>query len=217
VKALFYKQYNTSLYDEAYFQRTQERTETPGFSKEMELIIDLLQINNFDSVLDVGCGTGSSIKYILSKFNNIKIVGVEPSFLSLKKYCLGKYAVFNAFSDNLPFKSNTFTKVYLSHVIGHIENVNASLTEIRRVMKGGGKIVILTPRLFYRRIVYFKNIFDNFKPDPTILQYYSKSKLLKHLSSTGFQEEKTFAFDFYPNSYIERIIKKRLIGVFKAI
>lgn len=211
-----YKKYNKSLYDDSYFLRTQKRTETHGFFKEMDLIIESLQLKDSDTVLDVGCGTCSSMKYIKSRYENIQIVGVEPSFSAIKNYCPGMSNILNGYAQKLPFKDNTFTKVYLNHVIGHIDDIHEGLKEIRRIMKTDGRLAIVTPRLLYRRVIYFKNLFDNFKPDPTVLRYYSESKLRKHLSLAGFKKDKVFAFDFQPNNFIERMIKKRIMGLFVA-
>ena len=46
---------------------------------------------------------------------------------------------------SLPFRDNSFDKVWVVHVIEHVENVVSTIEELHRLTRAGGVIVIETP------------------------------------------------------------------------
>ncbi len=46
---------------------------------------------------------------------------------------------------SLPFRDSSFDKVWVIHVIEHVENVVATIEELHRLTRAGGVIVIETP------------------------------------------------------------------------
>ena len=101
--------------------------------------------------LDYGCGSGHIIGYFLEE--NIKIYGVDMSEKSIEvvnqKYegCSywGGGRVFKG--DKLPFTDNMFDLITCTEVIEHIlpKHMELFLSELRRIMKVGGRILITTP------------------------------------------------------------------------
>ncbi len=51
----------------------------------------------------------------------------------------------NIDSGALPFRDNSFDKVWVVHVIEHVENVVSTIEELHRLTRAGGVIVIETP------------------------------------------------------------------------
>lgn len=89
-----------------------------------------------DKVLDVG-GTKS---YKAGYFNieDVEYLNIDPAtnpdYLSS--------------GENIPVKENLYDAVILSKVLEHLENPEVVLTEIFRVLKPGGTLLITTPFLF---------------------------------------------------------------------
>lgn len=126
-----------------YYDKVRPAPDKVWFSK----IIDYGEINSNCSVLDVGCGTG---RFPLSILNakRCMICAVEPSIEMLKqaimKDKLGHILWVRGDGQRLSFQSTIFDCVYMTLVIHHIEDKEAVLREIYRVLKKNGRCVIMT-------------------------------------------------------------------------
>ena len=108
------------------------------YKKYFDLFIKTKILN----VLDVGCGNGNTINYLISKNKNLKkAIGVEPSEKAVKllnrKYIQKKIKFIAAFNHNLPLKDNEFDLVISWGVLSWIDRNNylQSLGELCRVTK----------------------------------------------------------------------------------
>jgi len=116
--------------------------ETKAFKNDLYKRIGLKKLFFKKKILDLGCGHGTDA-ILLEKFAS-RVTGVDISkykeweLLRTKKI---KYVKAN--SSKLPFKDNTFDGVYLKDLLHHINDINGTLNEIKRVTKSDGKIVIL--------------------------------------------------------------------------
>lgn len=101
--------------------------------------------------LDVGCGTGDICLEILSQCPNARVVGIDPSEGML---VIGRKKIASAgLSDaielqvgdalNLPFSHDRFDGAITSFCIRNVTDRFRCLSEIRRVVKPGGWLVIL--------------------------------------------------------------------------
>ena len=97
-------------------------------------------------VLEVGCGEGRGIDWIISHATSYAAIDkIEPVIAELKKkYPQGKF-----YSGNIPplsaFPDNSFDRVVSFQVIEHIEDDRLFLKEIYRVLKPGGRALLTTP------------------------------------------------------------------------
>ncbi len=101
-------------------------------------------------VLIVGCGTGGELIKLTKKGS--EVFAIEPNEKALEichikceKENIPVKNVMNAYSENLPFDSNTFDFVYCFTVLEHVEDVNLSIQEMVRCVKLDGKVFIQTP------------------------------------------------------------------------
>lgn len=122
-------------------------------------------------ILDVATGTGDLAIESLS-LSPTKVVGVDISAGMLevgKKKIAAKNLSSKVFlelgdSENLHFDDNTFDAVTVAFGVRNFENLQKGLSEIRRVLKPGGTLVVLEfskPEVFpFKQIYnfYFKNI-----------------------------------------------------------
>lgn len=118
-------------------------------------LITALQIKSGDHVLDLGCGTGRLVEYvvgIVGKTGNV--VGIDPSehriaiaAKKVKKFSNVKLII-GSNNDLKGFSDNSLDIVYINSVFHHIEGKEgkeATLLNILRLLKPGGRLGIADP------------------------------------------------------------------------
>ena len=81
-------------------------------------------------------------------------------------------------TNKIPFKRNFFDCVLISHVIGHVANTETLFKNLRRVLSSNGIMILVTPNKYYKFFYFFRNIFNNYQPDETIVKYYSLTGII---------------------------------------
>ncbi len=118
--------------------------------------------------LNLGCG--SDIKKGYVNLDSVKLSGVD--------------VVHDLDKIPYPFKANTFGEVYARHVLEHVTDLVATLEELLRITKPGGKIVVICPYFSnpgafsdptHKRFFTY-NTFDYFTVGSG-LSYYSKVRV----------------------------------------
>ncbi|MBA7609980.1 Ubiquinone biosynthesis O-methyltransferase [subsurface metagenome] len=108
--------------------------------------LKLLQPNQNDRILDIGCGLGY-FSELLSK-RGARVWGVDADAASIAfstRNIKGNFVIGRA--ESLPFKANAFDKILCSEVLEHIQDDERALAEIFRVGRSGATVVITTPAL----------------------------------------------------------------------
>lgn len=133
-------------------------------------------------ILDVATGTGDFAFEALSILNPDKIVGVDISqgMLDVAKQKITKRNLGDKFevklgdSEGLPFEANEFDAVTVAYGVRNFENLEKGLADINRVLKPGGKAVVLEfskPKTFPIKQLY--NFYFNYIT-PGIGKLFSK-------------------------------------------
>ena len=112
--------------------------------------VRLLKKHQPKLILDIATGTGDFAIEALS-LNPEKIIGVDISegMLSvgreklIKKNLTDKIELISGDSEFLPFEDNLFDAVIVSFGVRNFENLEKGLSDMLRVLKPGGKVVIL--------------------------------------------------------------------------
>ncbi len=135
------------------------------------------------SVLDLGSGTGAAFAQLM----NYETTALDPDKKMLELNIFENKVLGTA--ENLPFDDNSFDNVFCSFVWRNISDTNKALSEIYRVVKPGGKFVLL----------------DMTRPKNSILRIIHKIGSFKVLHLIGFLtfnlKEYRFLYkslDFYP-------------------
>src|SRR5271168_3422076 len=90
-------------------------------------------------VLDAGCGSS----LIVQSINNV--VGMDFNYAKLRYLRRYEIPLVNASAFALPFKDDSFDCVISSQVIEHIRYDETLFTEMRRVLRTGGMLILGTP------------------------------------------------------------------------
>src|SRR6478735_1190646 len=137
--------------------------------------IGLLKKSAPKQILDIATGTGDFAIEALN-VNPDKITGIDISEGMLavgrekliKKGLSGKIELLSGDSENLQFEANKFDAVTAAFGVRNFENLEKGLSEMNRVLKPGGRVVILEfskPTAFPMKQAYnfyFKNILPVF-------------------------------------------------------
>ncbi len=126
--------------------------------------VRLLKKHQPKLILDIATGTGDFAIEALS-LNPEKIIGVDISegMLSvgreklIKKNLTDKIELISGDSEFLPFEDNFFDAVIVSFGVRNFENLDKGLSDMLRVLKPGGKVVILEfskPKSFPFKQIY---------------------------------------------------------------
>jgi SAM-dependent methyltransferase len=116
-----------------WFQKPHNR-----FISELEtrLMIDMLDPAPGDSIIDIGCGTGSSLLPFIEK--GLQVTGLDPSpyMLDIAAKNLGNRAdLHRGFAEDLPFDDNAFNYACLVTTLEFLEDPKKALEEVCRVTK----------------------------------------------------------------------------------
>jgi SAM-dependent methyltransferase len=101
-----------------------------------------------DRILDVGCGAGESTRELVQRNRNV--VGTDLSMLFMnadRVSATTRPAYVTSDASQLPFADHTFDVVCAMEFIEHVWPVHTVLSEIDRVLKPSGRIVIMSPNL----------------------------------------------------------------------
>ncbi|MGO9386936.1 MAG: class I SAM-dependent methyltransferase [Methanobacterium sp.] len=166
-------------YDSSYYGKHGKKLHNSVFSK--------LNHISFNSLLDVGCGTGNLLLLISSKYEaSFAGVDISPDMLEIARDKLGEKAdLIVGDSENLPFDDESFDVVTCTDSFHHYPHPGNVLLEFKRVLKREGHIIIAdlsVPQPFRQ----LGNLLIPFTKDGDV-RIYSESEIRKLLDNTGFK------------------------------
>lgn len=165
--------------------------------------INLADINELHTVLDLTTGTGELIKGVLKKVIPKYIVGADFSvdMLNIAKEKISEEDFVAADAQYLPFKNELFDRILISFGFRNIMDKDLALKELHRVLKKDGRLIILEfsqPR---------------FKPLATIYNLYFNN-ILPYIGGIISGNSKAYAYlpasvyRFYKKDELYELIEK---------
>src|SRR3954463_11062659 len=96
-------------------------------------------------ILDVGCGTGQTAAYLAAQYGAIVTgIDINPVMVEKAKTRMARYQlpveIIQGSIENCPLKDETFDFIISESVLSFV-NKPRSLTEIFRLLKGGGRFI----------------------------------------------------------------------------
>lgn len=119
-------------------------------AKERRLTLSLLDPDEGDRVLDVGCGPGNYTRYIAEAVPRGMVVGIDPSRAMIAAAARTEegrernVAYVRGDGANLPFDDSVFDAASCVGALHMVEEPMSALDEIVRVVKPGGRLVLVT-------------------------------------------------------------------------
>ena len=109
---------------------------------------DFVKLRKFSgNVIDIATGTGDIAIKIKGKYPNVAITGYDPSNnmlnLARKKNTHKDINFLQGFCEDMPFENEFFDIATITFGIRNTKSVNESLTEIRRILKKNGVLMIM--------------------------------------------------------------------------
>jgi len=108
-------------------------------------IMELLDRNPFAKLLDLGCDEGTWTLELAKKIGTKQIYGIEiveeRAKIARKKQINVKIANLN---KKFPFEDNYFDVIHANQVIEHVPNIDHFVSEIYRVLKPQGYVIVST-------------------------------------------------------------------------
>ena len=139
-----------------------------------ELTVKLLQLRSDDQVLEVGFGGGDLINRLAPIVTRGRIVGVdfspEMTALCARRFAelikIGRIELRTASVADLPYASHAFTKACTVNTIYFWPDPVASLKELWRTLRKGGRLVVgFNTKATAEKLPYTRHGFTLYDPD----------------------------------------------------
>ncbi len=159
-----------------------------GDTSDNEFIDKFLSsLSGGDKVLDAGCGVGDDCEYMDKK--GFKAYGIDFSKGMLKeakeRYPQGRY--WKADMTTIPFRDGLFDGILANCSLFHIptELVGKALNEFKRVLKPGGKILLILLEGIGEQMVE-----EPYRPGKYVYtKFYTREEITQLLTEHGFKVE----------------------------
>ena len=146
--------------------------------------LDLIDIHDGWTMLDIGCGGGATLKRLLKRSNDAQVYGIDISQESVAKArkvnakVLDKQVfVSQGSAEKLPYGDQMFDLVTAVETVYFWPNLPDCLQEVGRVLKPGGKFAILV------EVIEGDSVWTKVVDGMTA---YSPEQLKKLLDDAGF-------------------------------
>lgn len=143
---LMYPKYTMALWDKGAQNLEQAQIDM------VQDLIEKAQIKDGDEILDIGCGFGSALHYILAKFPNCKVTGLNLSaehcqYIREKiqdpesYFSSDRFTLIEEDFNNITFERK-FDKIITLGVFEHIGNLTNSFKKVASFLKPEGKFLL---------------------------------------------------------------------------
>lgn len=95
-----------------------------------------------EKILVVGCGDGNEVACLSEYFPSSNVYGID---IDAKPVTYNRCVIEAGDAQNLRFSSNEFDLIYSYHVIEHITDPVKAISEMSRVLRNEGDLLIGTP------------------------------------------------------------------------
>lgn len=147
-----------------------------------EWLLQKIDIKSQKSILEVGCGFGRNMKYLIDQgINPKRITGVDisPEMIKKARKYLRKGSTLKTGNIlELPFKDNSFDLVFTHGVLMHVEpkNIQRAISELVRVSKK--KIILIEQNYGGNYYTFIHNYRKTLKHlNINIVEYNTSKKL----------------------------------------
>ena len=183
-------------YYEDLWERLPAELDPPSFERRLHFLLG--EVRPGDRALDVGCGTGDFTAAMARA--GADAIGVDVAEAALRRARSRHPGVefrLVPLDGPLPFEDGSFELVWASEVIEHVADTARWLSEVRRVLAPGGRLLVTTPS--HGRLRVAVGGVERFsEPLGDHLHLYTKRSLGSLLGEFGFGEVRVRAVEGPP-------------------
>lgn len=118
-----------------------------GQERRLQMIARWAQLNDA-RVLDVGCGVGMYTSALIQRYTS-QVHGLEYELPRAMDARATTPQVVSAAAEHLPYPSDSFDTLLSHETLEHVQDDQAAVREMLRVLKVGGRAVIFVPNRWY--------------------------------------------------------------------
>lgn len=149
-------------------------------------------------VVEAACGTGQGLGYIAGLAKSLRAGDFSEEILKIgRRHYDGRVSLQQFDAQDMPFENLSADIVILFEAIYYLPSAEKFVSECRRVLRNGGKVLIATAN---------KDLYD-FNPSPYSHRYYGVLEMKELFSSRGFEVEFFGAWPLQALSLRQRILR----------
>jgi SAM-dependent methyltransferase len=185
-------------------------------------------------LLDAGCGRGRTFLY-RRRLPAVRVVGLDVSPHARDNPNVDSQVRGNV--ETLPVADASFDAVLSTHVVEHLARPEAAFGEMARVLRPGGRLLLLTPNrrhyvpLLARLLppglhaaVSRRRGLGEYDVFPTLYRANTAADLRRLAAGAGLHVERLEAFEaepeylaFHPLAYAAGVLYERLVNRYRAL
>jgi len=180
-----------SEYHEALWRELPKGLEPAAFGPRLAFLLD--SVRPGQRVLDVGCGEGAFAAELVRA--GAEVLGLDVAEEPLRRARAahpGLELRLLASETRWELEDCSFDLVWAGEVIEHVADTAGWFSELRRVMRSGGALVLSTPAVGRRELlaaaVSRRAFAARFDPRADHLRFYSAASLRALLEDVGFEQ-----------------------------
>lgn len=162
---------------------------SPAKRTALEFKVMYLPVLAQGMLLEIGCGSGDMLKFMQEL--GWQVQGVDFDYKAVQNARSKGLLVSCGALNDQRHPDNHFDAVTMSHVIEHVHDPVELIEEIYRILKPGGRAVIVTPNSDSWGHASFGASWRGLEP-PRHLQLFNRTSLTSVVQMVGFQVEKCF-------------------------
>jgi len=136
-------------------------------------------------LLDVGCGSGEYMKIMKQSGWMVEGVEVDPIACRFARE-VNKLLVHQGVLEEVAFQEASFDAIVMNHVLEHVHDPIRLLKECYRLVKPGGRVIVITPNITSWGHSKFKHHWRGLEP-PRHIHIFSPATIKSSATLAGFQ------------------------------
>ena len=109
--------------------------------------LDTVAWQGREAVLDIGSGRGLHYSQLIARAPDVQYFALDLSSVLLQCHPAGNAQLAQGDAIQLPYADDSFDVVMANDMLYHLDDIDGSLAEIKRVLKRGGKLIAATNSL----------------------------------------------------------------------
>jgi len=188
-------------YDDGAAKRIVALSDTPEMRAQRRKVIELLAPQELWRVLDLGCGPGHLMRELAHAVGpQGSVCGVDVSQEMLEIAAREGVELAHVEGTTLPFEADVFDAAVATQVYEFVEEIQAALAELFRVLRPGAKAVILDTD--WDSVVWHSNddarmrcVLDGWRK--RVADPHLPRRLSRHLRKAGFEIDRREVFAIF--------------------